>query len=287
MSQQGSFSVGADGSIRTDDNAVVPSVSVDALLACRDAVLAKTLEGIAAIEAAADIARRGGLFPAEIRVATGPDWRHDSIPIPGDGVPEAVRRTLDRVGWQRLMDESGLRSFLNAKARKTWDEQLQKGEFPALSLENVQSTFAQLHTDRERMFEDGVIDTFRSLSWCYKTNRPQGFGKRLVLRHVTSTADRYSKIGYVDHRSTDRLDDLERVMSVLDGHPEPDHRNGWYSRIYGARESVDHTGASDYFRVKLHRNGNGHLTFLKLPLVDAMNRILAKRFPDALPPPRE
>ena len=43
----------------------------------------------------------------------------------------------------------------------------------------------------------------------------------------------------------------------------------------------------DYLRIKLFKNGNGHVTFLRPDLVARLNRILAKHCPGALPSARE
>lgn len=40
----------------------------------------------------------------------------------------------------------------------------------------------------------------------------------------------------------------------------------------------------DLFEIKGFLNGNAHITFLRPDLVDRMNQILAKHYPNALPP---
>lgn len=40
--------------------------------------------------------------------------------------------------------------------------------------------------------------------------------------------------------------------------------------------------ARAYFHLRWFKNGNGHLTFSRPDLVEAMNRILAKHYPNAL-----
>lgn len=42
----------------------------------------------------------------------------------------------------------------------------------------------------------------------------------------------------------------------------------------------------DYVQVKLHLNGNAHCVFKRADLVDGLNAIIAKRYPNALPCPR-
>ena len=91
-------------------------------------------------------------------------------------------------------------------------------------------------------------------------------------------------------RAADELDDLVRVMHVLDGRPEPDHRDGMYRQL--SRAVPMHDGqrfprecVTDFVAVRLFRNGNGHALFRRPDLVDRMNLILAKHYPGALPEP--
>jgi hypothetical protein len=127
-----------------------------------------------------------------------------------------------------------------------------------------------------------VIGVFRSLSWDYRTNRPQAFGRRIVVRGV------HGAYGFPDSRRCDLLDDLARVFHVLDGRPEPDHREGVYRRLSRRNKGDASTPLADaYTSIRTFKNGNAHVTFLRADLVDEMNRILARHYPDALPPARD
>ncbi|BAU77435.1 hypothetical protein KF707C_p460 (plasmid) [Metapseudomonas furukawaii] len=203
-------------------------------------------------------------------------WRYNRshINILEDGAITKAEKELDAAGWQHLMHESGMRSLMNAEARDSWDKSITNGEFPALTKENIGATFARLHDARQSMFEDGVISVFRRLSWCYKTNQPFKFGKRIIVDYLFSH-------GYPNHRQTDELDDLMRVMSILDGKPEPDHRNGTYQLISGSKQQGN-TAENDYLHIRWYLKGSGHITFKRLDLVDQLNEILAKRFPRVL-----
>jgi hypothetical protein len=144
----------------------------------------------------------------------------------------------------------------------------------------VRATFQGLHARRGEFFERGVIGVFRSLSWDYKTNRPHAFGRRIIVRGV------HGAYGFPDDRRCSLLDDLERVFHVLDGKPEPDHREGVSARLYRQRreERSREDLVDAYLRIRCFKNGNAHVTFLRAEIVDEMNRILARHYPDALPP---
>ncbi len=117
---------------------------------------------------------------------------------------------------------------MDATARDTWAKQIAEGEVPELTAANIEATFGQLYEARGDMFERGVLQCFRRLSWDYKTNQPFKFGKRVIVTGLMTG-------GYAGSRATNELDDLMRVFHVLDGQPEADHRNGMHALISGAR----------------------------------------------------
>lgn len=140
---------------------------------------------------------------------------------------------------------------------------------------NIEATFTHLYGARGGMFERGVLACFRRLSWDYRTNQPFKFGKRIIVKYLLSQ-------GSTNHRVTNELDDLIRVFCVLDGKPEPDHRHGAYALVWNARHERRTEAENDYLHLRWFKNGNGHLTFKRLDLVEKINVILAKHYPNAL-----
>lgn len=292
---------------------LVPSVSVANMVNQRAAMIDRMRQAFTLIQEAADIAdnanlgmprvmisndygrHAGEMMVADARIRTdssGKPWTLERSPAVD--LERKLRLGIDCAAWQYLMSQSGLRSLMDAEARKKWDEAVSKGDVPEFTEPNVRSTFGMLHDARGEMFERGVITCFKGLSWDYKTNLPQKFGKRIVMRFIRGqvTPGRYggggTSLGHVNYTSCDKLDDMERVLSVLDGKPEPDSaRRGWYSRLVGCDKTTDPDAASDYISVRSFRNGNGHATFKRLDLVDRMNQIIAKHYPGALPAPRD
>lgn len=262
---------------------LVPSLSIENFLAQRDAMVERAREARRLLEEVQDIAQ--SLPPGSdtrswfgrLRLNTEPN-RYEFTDARG---LDDYLKAIDAACWDRLLDLSGLRTFMDAAARKQWDENINDRKVPELTYENVKATFEVMHATRGDMFERGVVAVFRSLSWDFKTNNPVMFGKRIILRHVFDT-----RLGfYVHHESANRLDDIMRVFCLLDGKPEPDHRQGAYYRMSAAKfGTADFDG---YFSTKGFKNGNGHLTFQRPDLVDKMNQIIAKHYPGALPPGRE
>ncbi|KVK77169.1 DUF4942 domain-containing protein [Burkholderia sp. MSMB1498] len=192
-----------------------------------------------------------------------------------DEAEAAMVRIVDIRGWDYLLSESGLRTFMDAKAREQWSSQVAEGDVPELTAANIEATFAQLYGARGDMFERGVLQCFKRLSWDYKTNLPFKFGKRIIVRYLLSS-------GSPNFRVTNELDDLIRAFCVLDRKPEPDHRNSAYCLVSDTRQARLSEAEHVYFHLRWFKNGNGHLTFKRPDLVDRMNLILAKHYPNAL-----
>ena len=97
---------------------------------------------------------------------------------------KAITRNLDREIWRDLMQRSGMLSLMDAQARETWYRSLEYDNFPEISEANILSTFKQLHQNKDEVFERGVINVFRGLSWNYKTNCPCKFGSKIIINNL-------------------------------------------------------------------------------------------------------
>lgn len=184
---------------------------------------------------------------------------------------ENMLKGFDALAWKMLMRESGMLTFMSSKARDKWSEDIREKRTPELTLENIQSTFTTLQASRGDLMERGVVELFRSLSWSHKTNQPVKFGKKLILVRFET-------------RCAPHIDDLLRVLHIFDGKPQPDVRENFSSKFsdyYGLRGFE-----SEYADFQFFQNGNLHVKITRPDMIDKLNAVLAKSFPDALPAPR-
>ena len=265
---------------------LIPSLSIANLLQQREAVMILFQEALEKLEQAHALATAARLGFPDLSMARG--WRGHGIRMIGEcsnrtTLLETFQACVDAGGWATLLNDSGMRSIMCASKRKEVDEQLGAEKVPELTREAIRATFATLHDSRVDMFEQGVIECFRRLSWDYKTNLPQKFGKRIVMRCLTS-------YGSANHMQTDHLDDLLRVFHLCDGKPEADHRSASYGLISSAMQASSvwpKRAENEYVAVRLFKNQNGHVTFKRSDMIHCLNRIIAKHYPDALPAPKD
>lgn len=266
------------------DGPIIPSVSIEALLGRRAAA-------VACLERIRDAAAEFTTIGETLELGKGYDgstaqfkWREPLDGHRSDGRPvvadaswfERSKKAIDAALWEYLLALSGMRTFMDAQAKREWAEVINKLATPELTADVVHATFSELRNQRGQFFERGVVKVYRRLSWDYKTNKPYRFGKRLILRRVIDS------MGFASQDTCEALDDLVRACCILTKTPEPDHRQGLYRALSASLDRKPREWSNEYLHIRTFKNGNGHLTFKRLDLVKELNLILHKHHPNSL-----
>lgn len=264
--------------VLTDHTELICSTNIERIVSGRNAALGQTealicqLEGISATASSIG----GGIAR---------DWamRQDFrcgcwLMEKAETAMKVITCNLDRGIWRDLMKKSGMLSLMDAQAREQWNKSLEGENIPAISEANILSTFEQLHQSKDEVFERGVINVFKGLSWDYKTNSPCSFGKKIIINNlVTHNRWGYSLSG---GWRRDQLADLERMLFLLDGKSIPDNRGDISTRLMDhiSLQKASQLYEDDYFNIRYFQKGTGHLTFKRPELIDKMNDIIAKHY---------
>lgn len=182
----------------------------------------------------------------------------------------------------REVVKSGMLSLMDAQAHDQWYNSLEKDDIPAVSEANILSTFEQLHQSKGEVFERGVINVFKGLSWDFKSNNPCKFGKKIIATGLVKH-DRWG-FGLNWGWQRDRLADLERMLVLLDGKPVPDNRADVTRRLSDHIHENRHSSRyeDEMFVIKYFQKGTAHIVFKRPELVDKLNDIIARHYPGAL-----
>lgn len=271
-----------DPEVLTDHTDVICSTSIERIVTGRNAALAEIetliqqLDDISALTSSV-----GGGKSNEWGVR---QYRYDCwlMDKPETAI-KAITRNIDRSIWKNLMNKSGMLALMDAQAREEWYNSLEKDDIPAVSEENILSTFEQLHQSKAEVFERGIINVFKSLSWDYKSNSPCMFGKKIIVDGLVQ----YDRWGFhFRHgRRREQLSDLDRMLNLLDGKPVPENRNDLSVRL-DAHICKQHASVyeDEYVEIRYFQKGTGHIIFKRSDLIDKMNGIVARHFPATLPP---
>ncbi|CAI2446793.1 TPA: DUF4942 domain-containing protein [Enterobacter cancerogenus] len=268
--------------VLTDHTDMICSTSIERIVTGRNAALAQTE---ALIQQLNDIS----MLTRSIGGKTALDWAMKQdfrcgcwLMEKRETAMKAITRNLDRSIWRELMKKSGMLSLMDAQARDEWYNSLEKDDIPAISKDNILSTFRQLHQSKGEVFERGVINVFKGLSWNYKTNSPCKFGAKIIVSGLV----KYDRWGFGLNWGwqRDRLADLERMLMILDGKPIPDNRADVTGRLGDHIHENRHSNRyeDEMFTIKYFLKGTAHITMKRPDLVDKLNDIIAKHYPGML-----
>ena len=268
--------------VLTDHSELILSTNIERTVSGRDAALVQIEQLIQQLDAVSRLT-------SEVGGGTAQDWamksghRYDSwLTEPSEKAMPAITRNIDRSIWRDLMLKSGMMALMDAQARDQLHKTLEEGDLPAISEANILSTSKQLHLNKRDVFERGIINVFKGLSWDYKTNSPCSFGKKIIINNLV-THNRWGfSLNWGWRR--DQLADLERMLFLLDGKPIPDNRGDITTRLMDhIRDNPSKDVYEDnLFSIRYFQKGTGHITFKRCDLTEKMNDIVATHYPEML-----
>lgn len=270
-----------ESGVLTGHTDVICSTSIERIVTGRNAALSLTetlIHQLSDISALTDSIGGGKANEWGVRQYRYDCWLMENP----ETAMKAITRNIDRGIWKDLMKRSGMLSLMDAQARDEWYKNLEGEDIPAVSEANILSTFEQLHQSKGEVFERGVINVFKGLSWNYKTNSPCKFGTKIIVTGLVK-CDRWG-FGLNWGWQRDRLADLERMLVLLDGKPVPDNRADVTRRLGNHIHENRHSNRyeDEMFVIKYYQKGTAHINFKRPELLDKLNDIIARYYPGAL-----
>lgn len=221
-----------------------------------------------------------GLARAFVAHGAQKEWDgHDRVEFQArDRFEQLITHSVDRRCWTHLMETLGFDQLLDRQAREELRDSLQK-EPPAFTSENCASTFSNIWENRRDIYLRGIANAFSRLDRRFRSHDGFKIGARLILERALSE---YGSWHNYDRRDT--LHDIERVFRELDGKGPLPSESGIAARISDARrsQSTPYVIEGDYFRVRVFGNGNLHLWFERKDLHEAVNKLLAEYYGEAI-----
>lgn len=193
--------------------------------------------------------------------------------------PAGAVAALNAAYWQKTLDLTDVFDYMPQKRRSEWHEQIAGMTTPEFAEATVRSTLQSLLAMRGQFLAEKVDGLFQALSGAHVTNRPEGFGKRMIVGAVLS------EYGYTDSGRVGYLTDLRSVVNRLLGRGgDVDWRStdamvGHCKAVRG--EWVDIDGGA--LRMRVYKKGTAHLE-VHPEVAWQLNRILAMLHPAAIPP---
>jgi hypothetical protein len=138
--------------VLTGPTEIICSTSIERIVSGRNAVLMQ-------IEALIHQLDEISTLTNSIGGGTAKDWgmrpghRYDCwFTERAETAMKAITRNIDRSVWRDLMLKSGVLSLMDAQARDEWNKNLEEGDLPEISEENILATFEHLHHSKGEVF---------------------------------------------------------------------------------------------------------------------------------------
>lgn len=266
---------------------LIHQTAVSAIVAARDASLARAEEAAALIRQAAKLlteaddlavqAHAGASLSLEEQAQRELDRFAAVRAIPVDSALSGFRRCLDGRIWVHLLTRTGMDRAMDAEARQKYRRMLAQ-EAPVVTEDAIWDSVEGAHEEAALYFRRGLANAFAQLDSRFKSHDAFKFNSRIILTNLFTDYGTFN----IYHRVHDHLRDIERCFSVLAGDDSDFH--GFEKELLHAR-GANYGGAVEtrYFRVRGFKNGNAHLWVKDRALLDRVNLKLAAYYGEVLP----
>jgi hypothetical protein len=264
-------------------SAIIPRSTVTEICAHRVRALELYGEAVAALDRANDAYRAACQIGGPRSLPSIQFDRFDTMRA--DGFLDEIRKRLNRDMWRGIVLGTPIGSLMDAAEADAFRDSLEKDP-PDATEETVRATLERLVGESDMIFRRGLVNAFKALDRDYASNDGFKIGERIVLTWGVT----WDKImGYFTFRSErqKQFHDLDRVMHVLDGKPAPDRNQGLCSAMdsltYSRGRDAGTIAESDYWRIRIFKNGNVHLWAKRADLLERCNRLIAEHFGNVVP----
>ncbi|MGM5009991.1 DUF4942 domain-containing protein [Rhizobium sp. 969_B3_N1_2] len=197
------------------------------------------------------------------------------------------RHYIDGRVWDSVIHSTELNHLMDKKAKDDLRQQLMT-DAPEFTEENAYATIEHFAAEAGMIFRRGIAEMFSNLDRRFRSHSGWKLGGRVILNNMFGVDGWWNY--HRDHRST--LQDIERTFLILDGRKPVADYAGIVGELDNARR-LDGRGArqtevhSEFYTVRIFKNGNAHLWFKRDDLVAKANRMIGEYYGEVIPRERK
>ncbi|TBE67450.1 DUF4942 domain-containing protein [Rhizobium ruizarguesonis] len=197
------------------------------------------------------------------------------------------RHYIDGRVWDSVIHSTELNHLMDKKAKDDLRQQLMT-DAPEFTEENAYATIEHFAAEAGMIFRRGIAEMFSNLDRRFRSHSGWKIGGRVILNNMFGVDGWWNY--HRDHRST--LQDIERTFLILDGRKPVADYAGIVGELDNTRR-LDGRGArqtevhSEFYTVRIFKNGNAHLWFKRDDLVTKANRMIGEYYGEVIPEERK
>jgi len=167
---------------------------------------------------------------------------------------EMAIKHLDADYWSKLMKSTGVLEVMTQKRIDEWNKSIIEMDTPEFTREAVFPTLTDLFANKKKFFNERVENMFFKLSPHHKTNRTEGFYKRMILNCAVD------KFGYPEFSTSGYIDDLRSVIASFMQRLPP-KRGTSYRDLHVCIQNTGQwvTFDAGAMRIRTYKKGTAHI----------------------------
>ena len=189
---------------------------------------------------------------------------------------QKVQAHIAQNAWRYVLAQTEIMVYMTEQRRKELYEQLNKGDFPTLTVANVLSTLQGMHDQLGNLLLESVREVFQWLrprNDDHKTNKKYKIGSKVIILNAVDS--HYGGEAHINYWREVNFRSLGNVLSLLDGQGVQKYPHDLITHLRVALKSAPWGEWVDvpYMRCKPYGNGNLHVQFVRQDLVDRLNQL--------------
>lgn len=193
---------------------------------------------------------------------------------------EEVNNSIKADIWKAILDKTHATEFMTPKRLETFRKTLEKPEnLPDITPETIRDFVENVLNNAPDMLKEFIKETFDWLqpgNWQlkYKTNEKSKYEikEKIIKSYVFRR--KYSGVGVeLRYRCRDQIQAMDNAFNLMDGKGTSKYPGNALTVIETACNDKKMECETDYFKLKFYLNGNCHIQFKRIDLVNQMNKI--------------
>ncbi|MDA8137944.1 MAG: DUF4942 domain-containing protein [Desulfobacteraceae bacterium] len=227
-------------------------------------------QGIKVLTEAYDLMEKAeGLLARAVSFPKTVDSRHRST-IQKRDLSEVIKEN-HKGAWQRIIEKMQLRHLLSDKRFKEVQDQIEKGEIPELTVENIFGLVQDMTSNMGAFLQECIAETFEWLipfrNSPFKTNKTFKVGPKVIKEFMVDSWG-------VNYHREQHLISLDNVFHLLDGKGPIKDTGSLVTTIKQTiRDKKTNECETPYFKARWFKRGTLHIWFKRADLLAELNRI--------------
>lgn len=211
---------------------------------------------------------------------------HSTFGFDTEGVDQILKR-FETAAWRALITKLEIGKLMSSKRREEMNRALDgrpdRGDnpvkFPPITEDTIMSVIGGMVSSAEGFLDEAIREEFDS--WRphlhserdgLKTNdRPEAVQRKVIRSYMVRQGYGASHPWDIDYTRSGSVTALDQIMHFLDGKGVfKEHQGPLVGAIKIAEK--DGRGETEYFKFRCFKNGNLHLEFKRLDLLEEFNR---------------